>query len=98
MMRLASDFSMSGSMGSAGLRMVKKGYMSMRLTNLDVRAYAMERGVRLKDIAHALGIDPGTFSVQYMRLEQTDNTKETLKAIIREIESKRCDSNEEEKN
>ena len=59
--------------------------MSQRSTNLDIRAYAMEHGVRLRDVARALGIRPAEFSIQYMRMEQPKAVKDMLKATIREI-------------
>ena len=59
--------------------------MKKRSTNLDVRAYAMEQGVRLGDIAEALGISRSEFSVQYMRMEQPESVKEMLKAVVDQI-------------
>lgn len=69
--------------------------MSMLSTNLDIRAYATARGVKLKDIAKALGIAPSTFTVQYMRTEQRSEVKAKLKAVIREIAEGERDENEE---
>lgn len=70
--------------------------MSMLYTNLDVRSYAMKHGVMLQDIAKALNIPPSTFSVQYMRMEQSKATKDMLKDIIRRIAEERNGSNEEQ--
>lgn len=62
----------------------------MRLsTNLDLRAYAAAHNVTLSDIAKKLGIAPATFSVQYMRMEQSEETKNGLKQLIDEIVSDR---------
>lgn len=62
----------------------------MRLsTNLDLRAYAAAHNVTLSDIAKKLGIAPATFSVQYMRMEQSEETKNDLKQLVDEIVSDR---------
>ena len=67
----------------------------MRLsTNLDLRAYAAAHDVTLAEIAAKLGIAPATFSVQYMRTEQSDEVKANMKSIIEEIAREK--SNEEE--
>ena len=61
--------------------------MRKRSTNLDLRAYATAHGVRLYELARALGTTPSIFSVQYMRMELPKSVKDELKAKIREIEN-----------
>ena len=58
----------------------------MRLsTNLDLRAYAAAHNVALHEVAAKMGMAPATFSVQYMRMEQSDEVKANMKSIIEEI-------------
>lgn len=52
-----------------------------------MRAYATAHGVRLYELARALGTTPSIFSVQYMRMELPKSVKDELKAKIREIEN-----------
>lgn len=59
--------------------------MTRRSTNLDVRAYAQAHGVRLRDIAYALGITPSEFSIQYMRMELPKGVKDQLKQVVRDL-------------
>lgn len=62
----------------------------MRLsTNLDLRAYAAAHNVTLTELAKKLGMAPPTFSVQYMRIEQSKETKTMLKGLIKEIANER---------
>lgn len=66
-------------------------------TNLDIRFYAAAHDVRLQEIARKLGMSPSAFSTAYMRTEQSRNTKETLKRLIREIEAEKGARDEAEK-
>lgn len=59
--------------------------MARLSTNADLRAYATAHRVLLRDIAEALGMTPSTFSVQYMRVEQTAEVKRQLKTVIKKI-------------
>lgn len=59
--------------------------MARLSTNADLRAYATAHNVLLRDIAEELGMAPSTFSVQYMRVEQTAEVKRQLKTVIKKI-------------
>ncbi len=64
----------------------------MRLsTNLDLRAYAAAHNVTLGEIAGKLGLHPTVFSIQYMRMEQSDETKTQLKKVVDEIAKEKSD-------
>lgn len=65
--------------------------MARLSTNADLRAYATAHKVLLRDIAEELGMTPSTFSVQYMRVEQTAEVKRQLKTVIRKIAEARCE-------
>lgn len=56
-----------------------------RKTNLDIRGYAASKGVRLGDIAEAMGITQSAFSVEYMRHEMTEADKDHMRAVIDRI-------------
>ena len=67
----------------------------MRLsTNLDLRAYAAAHNVTLAELAQKLGMAPPTFSVQYMRNEQSKEVKTKLKMLIKEIANEKEKGNE----
>ena len=61
----------------------------MRLkTNLDFRGYAASKGVTLGEVAKAMGMNRSDFSVQYMRIEQSQEVKAILmKAVDKAAEA-----------
>lgn len=65
--------------------------MARLSTNADLRAYATAHNVLLRDIAEELGMAPSTFSVQYMRVEQSAEVKRKLKTIIKKIAEARLE-------
>ena len=54
------------------------------MQNLDVRNYAMQKNVKLWQIASKLGINDGNFS-RKLRVELSDEKKAEIKAIIDEL-------------
>lgn len=55
------------------------------MNNAEFKAYAKGEGVKLYQIAEALGIRPSEFSVQYMRHELTPAETKMLKGVIKDI-------------
>lgn len=54
------------------------------MQNLDIRNYAMQKNVKLWQIASKLGINDGNFS-RKLRVELSDEKKAEIKAIIDEL-------------
>ena len=59
--------------------------MAKRSTNLDVRAYAMSKGLTLGDISKHMGLTQPQFSARYMGYELPQETKDMLFAVIDEV-------------
>lgn len=57
--------------------------------NEDFKRYAKQKRVKLYEVAERLGIQPCTFSVQYMRHELSKPDEKNLRAIVDEIARKR---------
>lgn len=53
--------------------------------NAGIKAYAKANGVKLYEVAEALGIRPTEFSVQYMRNTMAAETEKRVRMIIRAI-------------
>ena len=51
-------------------------------TNLDIRAYALERGFTLTDVAEYMGHTKSWFSWSYMSRELCEEDKKNLRAVI----------------
>ena len=56
--------------------------MAKYSTNLDVRAYAALHNVTLGQVAVQMGLSHPEFSIMYMRVEQTEETKQMLKDAV----------------
>lgn len=59
-----------------------------RSTNLKVRAYAQERGIRLYDIAEYLGITATVFSQSWMSRELLEQDQSYLMSIIDDMKER----------
>jgi hypothetical protein len=59
------------------------------MSNKEFKAYAKAHGVKLYEIAEALGIRPSEFSVQYMRHELGASEINMLVGLVNAIEEKR---------
>lgn len=53
--------------------------------NEGIKAYAKANGVKLYEVAEALGLRPQEFSVQYMRNTMAAETEKRVRMIIRAI-------------
>ena len=56
--------------------------------NIEIKAYAKQKGVRLYEVAEALKIRPSEFSVKYMRTPEAKQNK-MLKGVIDYVASRR---------
>jgi len=64
--------------------MFVKSFLGGKVMNVDVRLKAVESGVRLWQVAQALGITDGSFS-RKLRTELSDEEKTEIFSVIKSI-------------